>query len=141
MSKLFYSAKEFLAMQQRAEAAETQLNAVAAHFGEEAKAEDFNLADAVASLGKEDDAPKAISPQVAALATKYNVEGNSDAAILTNLESKIDDFAAQVPTPVNPKAGIEKIEGAAKADYELTPFEMSARLQAEQDAKHDTPVL
>jgi hypothetical protein len=138
---MFVKQTTFDAMKARAEAAEAKLAQLNSLFGADAQAEGFDVVEAVQSLGKEDDAPKAISPQVAALATKYNVEGNSDADILTNLEQQIDSFATQVPSPVNPKAGVEKIEGAEKADYELTPFEMSARLQAEQDAKHDTPVL
>lgn len=50
MSKIFYSAKDFAAMKQRAEAAEQKLAATAEAFGETAKEEGFDLATAVKNI-------------------------------------------------------------------------------------------
>lgn len=73
-------------MQKRAEAAEAVVSGVKNHFGEEAKAEDFDVVNAVSSLG----APDAESE------TK-----------VTNLESQLATANARI-------AELEKASGATK---------------------------
>jgi len=143
MKKLFYSASEFAAMQQRAEKAEATVKAVAAHFGEEANAEGFVLADAVASLGTVEETETKPNAALAALATKYNVEaeGTDDAAVIKALDERMETYKGVTVPPVSPKGSEEKIEGDPKAEYPMTPFEASVRAAADKEAKFDQPVL
>jgi hypothetical protein len=143
MKKLFYSASEFAAMQQRAEKAEATVNAVAAHFGEEANAEGFVLADAVASLGTVEETETKPNARLVALATKYSVEvaGDGDDAVIDALEERMETYAGVTVPPASPKSKEEKIEADPKANYTLTPFEASVRAEAEKEAKFDNPVL
>jgi hypothetical protein len=98
MSKLFYTAKEFAAMQKRAEAAEAVVSGVKNHFGAAAEAEDFDVVSAVSTLGDPGDEQK-----------------DDNAEKVADLESKLNTANARI-AELEKGAGAEATTTTASAD-------------------------
>ena len=97
MKKVFYTVKEFEAMQARATAAEKIVSGVKAHFGEAAEADGFDVVAAVSSLGE----PKG--------------DGEEDTDKVADLESKLANANARI-AELEKTAGAEATTTTAETD-------------------------